>query len=119
MDILWQYQFRIILLGDSTVGKSSLLKRFTDGIYSDVADPTVGVDFYARSLDIEPGVKIKLQLWDTAGQERFRYNTRQNKTTQHRRYFYVPFGIYRQISARPPRDDAIGCYYRIKAFKLN
>lgn len=73
MDILWQYQFRIILLGDSTVGKSSLLKRFTDGIYSDVADPTVGVDFYARSLDIEPGVKIKLQLWDTAGQERFRY----------------------------------------------
>lgn len=77
MDILWQYQFRIILLGDSTVGKSSLLKRFTDGIYSDVADPTVGVDFYARSLDIEPGVKIKLQLWDTAGQERFRYNTRQ------------------------------------------
>uniref|UniRef100_A0AAQ4QY30 CTP synthase 1a n=1 Tax=Gasterosteus aculeatus aculeatus TaxID=481459 RepID=A0AAQ4QY30_GASAC len=64
--------FRIILLGDSTVGKSSLLKRFSDGIYSDVADPTVGVDFYARSLDIEPGVKIKLQLWDTAGQERFR-----------------------------------------------
>lgn len=73
MDSLWQYQFRIILLGDSTVGKSSLLKRFTDGIYSDVADPTVGVDFYARALDVEPGVKIKLQLWDTAGQERFRY----------------------------------------------
>ncbi|MBN3315023.1 RB39B protein, partial [Atractosteus spatula] len=72
MEILWQYQFRIILLGDSTVGKSSLLKRFTDGVYSDVADPTVGVDFYARSLEIEPGVKIKLQLWDTAGQERFR-----------------------------------------------
>ncbi|KAG2460925.1 RB39A protein, partial [Polypterus senegalus] len=72
MDMLWQYQFRIILLGDSTVGKSSLLKRFTDGLYSDVADPTVGVDFYARSLEIEPGVKIKLQLWDTAGQERFR-----------------------------------------------
>ncbi|XP_077404003.1 ras-related protein Rab-42a [Vanacampus margaritifer] len=72
MDILWQYQFRIILLGDSTVGKSSLLKRFTDGVYSDVADPTVGVDFYARSLDIQPGVKIRLQLWDTAGQERFR-----------------------------------------------
>lgn len=71
-DSLWQYQFRIILLGDSTVGKSSLLKRFTDGIYSDVADPTVGVDFYARALDIESGVKIKLQLWDTAGQERFR-----------------------------------------------
>ena len=62
MDILWQYQFRIILLGDSTVGKSSLLKRFTDGIYSDVADPTVGVDFYARSLDIEPGIKLNFSF---------------------------------------------------------
>lgn len=84
MDILWQYQFRIILLGDSTVGKSSLLKRFTDGIYTDVADPTVGVDFYARSLDIEPGVKIKLQLWDTAGQERFRYRRPSLSSEAHR-----------------------------------
>lgn len=80
MDTLWQYQFRIILLGDSTVGKSSLLKRFTDGMYSDAADPTVGVDFYARALGIEPGVKIKLQLWDTAGQERFRYRYRHFET---------------------------------------
>ncbi|KAL4657531.1 ras-related protein Rab-39B-like [Arapaima gigas] len=72
MDMIWQYQFRVILLGDSTVGKSSLLKRFTDGVFSDAADPTVGVDFYARTLELEPGLKIKLQLWDTAGQERFR-----------------------------------------------
>ncbi|XP_048469000.1 ras-related protein Rab-39B-like [Rhincodon typus] len=72
MDTIWQYQFRIILLGDSTVGKSSLLKRFTDGTFSELQDPTVGVDFYARVLEVEPGCRIKLQLWDTAGQERFR-----------------------------------------------
>lgn len=110
MDILWQYQFRIILLGDSTVGKSSLLKRFTDGIYSDVADPTVGVDFYARSLDIEPGVKIKLQLWDTAGQERFRYQSRHI----HIRGLARPW----EMVARSPAglgDDAPGCCSRIKA----
>ncbi|XP_067867800.1 ras-related protein Rab-39B-like [Heterodontus francisci] len=76
MDAIWQYQFRIILLGDSTVGKSSLLKRFTDGTFTEVQDPTVGVDFYARLLEVEPGCRIKLQLWDTAGQERFRSITR-------------------------------------------
>ncbi|XP_051892453.1 ras-related protein Rab-39B-like [Pristis pectinata] len=76
MEEVWQYQFRIILLGDSTVGKSSLLKRFTDGTFTEVQDPTVGVDFYARLLEVEPGCRIKLQLWDTAGQERFRSITR-------------------------------------------
>ncbi|XP_067862817.1 ras-related protein Rab-39B-like [Heptranchias perlo] len=76
MDAIWQYQFRVILLGDSTVGKSSILKRFTDGTFSEIQDPTVGVDFYARLLEVEPGCRIKLQLWDTAGQERFRSITR-------------------------------------------
>ncbi|XP_078279085.1 ras-related protein Rab-39B-like [Rhinoraja longicauda] len=76
MEEVWQYQFRIILLGDSTVGKSSLLKSFTGGSFSEVQDPTVGVDFYARLLEVEPGCRIKLQLWDTAGQERFRSITR-------------------------------------------
>jgi len=70
---IFDYQFRLILIGDSTVGKSSLLKYFTDGRFEDMCDPTVGVDFYARLLEVKPGVKVKLQLWDTAGQERFRY----------------------------------------------
>ncbi|XP_007893039.1 ras-related protein Rab-39B [Callorhinchus milii] len=76
MEVVWQYQFRIIVVGDSTVGKSSLLKRFTDDSFNEVSDPTVGVDFYARLVEVEPGCNIKLQLWDTAGQERFRSITR-------------------------------------------
>ena len=42
------YQFRIILIGDSTVGKSSLLRQFTEGQFIDTSDPTVGVDFHVR-----------------------------------------------------------------------
>ncbi|KAL4657530.1 putative Ras-related protein Rab-42 isoform X1 [Arapaima gigas] len=73
---LWQYQFRIIMLGDSTVGKSSLLKRYTEDEFLESINQTVGVDFYVHFLEVEPGTRIKLQFWDTAGQERFRSVTR-------------------------------------------
>ncbi|RWS13628.1 ras-related protein Rab-39B-like protein, partial [Dinothrombium tinctorium] len=72
----FHYQFRLILIGDSTVGKSTLLKVFTEGSFSETSDPTVGVDFFAKIIDIKNNVKIKLQLWDTAGQEKFRSITR-------------------------------------------
>ncbi|XP_068206799.1 ras-related protein Rab-39B [Palaemon carinicauda] len=73
---IFDYQFRLILIGDSTVGKSSLLKYFTDGKFFEISDPTVGVDFFARLIEVSDGTRIKLQLWDTAGQERFRSITR-------------------------------------------
>jgi len=76
VDPFFDYQFRVILIGDSTVGKSSLLKCFTDGTFAEVSDPTVGVDFFARVLKVADGTPIKLQLWDTAGQERFRSITK-------------------------------------------
>ncbi|XP_060607393.1 ras-related protein Rab-39B-like [Ruditapes philippinarum] len=73
---IFDFQFRLILIGDSTVGKSSLLKYFTDGKFSELCDPTVGVDFFARLIEVKNGIRVKLQLWDTAGQERFRSITR-------------------------------------------
>ncbi|XP_069680907.1 ras-related protein rab-39 [Periplaneta americana] len=73
---IFDYQFRLILIGDSTVGKSSLLKYFTDGKFAELSDPTVGVDFFARLIEVKDGTRIKLQLWDTAGQERFRSITK-------------------------------------------
>ncbi|XP_028326771.1 ras-related protein Rab-42b [Gouania willdenowi] len=77
MDLtIWQYQFRIIMLGDSTVGKSSLLKRYTEDLFLDTINQTVGVDFYVHFLEVEPGIRVKMQFWDTAGQERFRSVTR-------------------------------------------
>lgn len=73
MEPRWQYQFRVIMLGDSTVGKSSLLRRYTEGIFLDAVNQTVGVDFYVQFVELEPGLRVKLQFWDTAGQERFRW----------------------------------------------
>eukprot|EP00403_Amphidinium_massartii_P008143 CAMPEP_0178422752 /NCGR_PEP_ID=MMETSP0689_2-20121128/27336_1 /TAXON_ID=160604 /ORGANISM="Amphidinium massartii, Strain CS-259" /LENGTH=201 /DNA_ID=CAMNT_0020044327 /DNA_START=56 /DNA_END=658 /DNA_ORIENTATION=- len=64
--------FKLLLIGDSAVGKSSLLLRYADGVYlpgSYVA--TVGVDFKIKNIELDSW-RLKLQLWDTAGQERFR-----------------------------------------------
>ncbi|XP_076340700.1 ras-related protein Rab-39B-like [Tachypleus tridentatus] len=76
VESIFDYQFRIILIGDSMVGKSTLLRAFTEGKFTEVLDPTVGVDFFSRLVEIKNGVRVKLQLWDTAGQERFRSITR-------------------------------------------
>ncbi|NWU59395.1 RAB42 protein, partial [Dromas ardeola] len=67
------YQFRVIVLGDAAVGKSSLLRCFAEGPAGGAATPcpTVGVDFYSRTVPLSPTGRAKLQLWDTAGQERF------------------------------------------------
>ena len=46
------YQFRVILIGDSTVGKSSLLRQFTEGQFIQTSDPTVGVDFHVRIIEL-------------------------------------------------------------------
>ncbi|TGZ73888.1 hypothetical protein CRM22_001252 [Opisthorchis felineus] len=68
----FDYQFRLIVIGDSMVGKSSFLRTFVEGNFSNVCDPTVGVDFYSRIVRIRSDKYVKLQLWDTAGQEKFR-----------------------------------------------
>ncbi|RXH94851.1 hypothetical protein DVH24_024535 [Malus domestica] len=65
------YLFKLLLIGDSGVGKSCLLLRFADDSYLDSYISTIGVDFKIRTVD-QDGKTIKLQIWDTAGQERFR-----------------------------------------------
>ncbi|XP_068121585.1 ras-related protein Rab-39B-like [Hyperolius riggenbachi] len=76
MACAWDFQFRVLLLGDSGVGKTSLLRRYTDEEFSETTGPTVGVDFCCRIEEPEEGVKVRLQFWDTAGQERYRAVTR-------------------------------------------
>lgn len=63
--------FKLLLIGDSGVGKSCLLLRFADDTYTDSYISTIGVDFKIRTIELE-GKVVKLQIWDTAGQERFR-----------------------------------------------
>jgi Ras-related protein Rab-1A len=67
----YDYVFKILLIGDSGVGKSALLSRFADEEFSSSMIPTIGVDFKIRTVDVA-GKTVKLQIWDTAGQERFR-----------------------------------------------
>lgn len=98
MEAPYHYQFRIIVIGDTMVGKSSLLKTFSEGSYGQM-EPTVGVDFFSKLIEIKPkrhktsssdhrtrqqgrsstlnnhvdeNIIVKLQIWDTAGQERFK-----------------------------------------------
>jgi Ras-related protein Rab-18 len=66
----FDHLFKILLIGNSGVGKSSLLLRFTAGKFDDLA-PTIGVDFKVKMLSMQ-GKRLKLTIWDTAGQERFR-----------------------------------------------
>jgi Ras-related protein Rab-35 len=67
----YDHLFKLLIIGDSGVGKSSLLVRFADNCFSGNYITTIGVDFKIRTIEVQ-GERVKLQIWDTAGQERFR-----------------------------------------------
>ncbi|KAJ7294736.1 hypothetical protein O6H91_Y235900 [Diphasiastrum complanatum] len=68
----YDYLFKVVLIGDSGVGKSNLLSRFTRNEFSLESKSTIGVEFATRSINVD-GKLIKAQIWDTAGQERYLY----------------------------------------------
>ena len=63
--------FKVLIIGDSSVGKSNILLRFSDNIFHDTFLPTIGVDFKIRNVKLDTHT-VKLNIWDTAGQERFK-----------------------------------------------
>lgn len=67
----YDYLFKVVLIGDSGVGKSNLLSRFTRNEFCLEMKSTIGVEFATRSIQVD-GKTIKAQIWDTAGQERYR-----------------------------------------------
>lgn len=71
MNSEYDYLFKLLLIGDSGVGKSCLLLRFSDDTYTNDYISTIGVDFKIKTVELD-GKTVKLQIWDTAGQERFR-----------------------------------------------
>jgi len=75
----YDYLLKVVIVGDSGVGKSSLLKQFSNREFTGEYISTIGVDFEIKTLEIDNKI-VKLQIWDTAGQERF-----QNITTSYYR----------------------------------
>lgn len=67
----YDYLFKLLLIGDSGVGKTCVLFRFSEDAFNATFISTIGIDFKIRTIELD-GKKIKLQIWDTAGQERFR-----------------------------------------------
>ena len=70
------HTFKVLILGDPSVGKSCFLIRYTEDTFQDVYLSTIGMDSKYKDVDLENGESIRLQLWDTAGQDRFRSITR-------------------------------------------
>lgn len=66
---------KVVIVGDSAVGKTNLLLRFVNGDYLITHITTIGIDFKVKTLTLN-GRKLKMQLWDTAGQDRFRTITK-------------------------------------------
>lgn len=72
----YRYIFKYIIVGESSVGKSCLLLQFIDNRFKDSHDLTIGVDFGSKTIKLDDGTNVKVQIWDTAGQESFRSITK-------------------------------------------
>lgn len=71
-EIIYDHLFKLLLVGEANVGKSSILLRFTDDSFTENQTSTIGVDFKVKMINTNTGKRIKVTIWDTAGQERFR-----------------------------------------------
>lgn len=65
------YRFKFVIVGDSSVGKSSLVLQYADNVFREKNDQTIGIDFRSKRINVD-GHNIVVYLWDTAGQERFK-----------------------------------------------
>ena len=101
-----QMLFKYILIGDTEVGKSSIMLQFTEQNFLTNHDMTIGVEFDSRSIDLGGGVTAKLEIWDTAGQERFRTITSS--------YYRGTLELGARVGSRPngvrfSRDGRVSC----------
>ncbi|KAJ5074808.1 ras-related rab5 [Anaeramoeba ignava] len=76
MNLIKTYQFKVVLIGESGVGKSCLVIRLTKDIFQSLHISTIGSSFYTKIFSFKENEEIKLEIWDTAGQERYNSLTR-------------------------------------------
>ena len=68
--------YKILLLGDSSVGKTCFLMRYADNTFQEIHMSTIGLDYKLKNVQLDDGKMVKIQIWDTAGQDRFRSITK-------------------------------------------
>ena len=73
---VYKYIFKYIIIGNPSVGKSCMLTQFLNNKFIEDYEVTVGIEFGAKTIDLEDFSKVKLQIWDTAGQENFKSITK-------------------------------------------
>jgi small GTP-binding protein len=66
-----KFTYKVVILGDSSVGKSSIINRYINKVFSEYGEPTIGAAFFTSITNID-NKEIKLEIWDTAGQERYK-----------------------------------------------
>ncbi|KAI8784739.1 ras-related protein Rab-32B [Biomphalaria glabrata] len=71
-----EHLYKVLVIGEFGVGKTSIIRRYTEGYFSPNYKLTIGVDFALKSIEWSPSTKVNLQLWDIAGHERFGHMTR-------------------------------------------
>ena len=71
-----EFLYKILLLGDTSVGKTCFLMRYTDNTFQEIHMSTIGLDYKLKNVQLEDGKIVKIQIWDTAGQDRFRSITK-------------------------------------------
>jgi len=96
-------EIRVLLVGETAVGKTALLTRLIDETFTENTSATIGVDFQIRHFETSSG-RVKLQLWDTAGQERFRSITQS--------YFRGAEVIGLVYDVNEPRYEALEYWYK-------
>ena len=71
-DLLFDYLFKTIVVGDPNVGKTSITLRFATGMFRERYLPTIGVEFSVKDIEVD-GKRVKIQAWDTGSHDRFSY----------------------------------------------
>ncbi|MHA1339395.1 MAG: Rab family GTPase [Promethearchaeota archaeon] len=70
---MFDYTFKLIIVGDASTGKTSLTHRYLSGVFVESPRLTIGVDFFTKKIKLANDKKLKLQIWDFGGEERYRF----------------------------------------------
>ncbi|MFX1391007.1 MAG: Rab family GTPase [Promethearchaeota archaeon] len=102
----YDYTFKVLMLGDASVGKTSLTIRYISGYFKEDLRLTIGVDFYSKTTSFN-NKKVKLQIWDFGGEERFRFLLSQYSKGANGAFFLYDITNHRSLEHLPDWTQVI------------